>query len=220
VEPSAPSPASAPGEGPATGRLRVAIFGGSFNPPHIAHLFAAVYALATAPVDRVLVVPVFRHPFAKELAPFEDRLAMCRLGLGWVPGVEISTVEQELGGESLTLRTVEHLSARHPGWALRLLIGADVLPDLPKWHRFDRIAELAPPLVLGRSGFSSAPAAVAPALDAPPPILPRVSSTEIRAALAVGDLDAVQDRVPAAVLAYVEAHRLYAHTPAPGRVRP
>src|SRR5262249_33315608 len=137
-------------------RARVAVFGGSFNPPHVAHLLAVVYALATAPVDRILVVPVYRHPFAKELAPFEDRLEMCRLAMGWVPGVTISDIERELGGESLTLRTVEHLRSQHPEFELRLLVGADVLPDLPKWHRFERIAALAPPLVLARAGYTSA----------------------------------------------------------------
>ena len=75
---------------------------------------------------------------------------MCRLAVGWLPARDVSTVEEELGGESRTLRTLEHLGAPHPELALRLLVGADVLGDLPKWHRWDRIAELAPPLVLGR----------------------------------------------------------------------
>ena len=129
----------------APSRKRVAIFGGSFNPPHVAHVLAAVYALSTAPIDEVLVAPVFRHPFSKSLLDFEHRFAMCQLALGWVPRVTVSAVERDLGGESLTLRLVEHLARAHPAWDLRLLIGADVLADLPKWHRFDRIASLAPP---------------------------------------------------------------------------
>jgi nicotinate-nucleotide adenylyltransferase len=179
----------------------VALFGGSFNPPHVSHLLAATWALSAVPVDRVLVVPVFRHPFAKELAPFDDRLQMCRLALGWVPGVEISDVERRLGGESLTLRTVEHLAETQPTWRLRLLIGADVLADLPKWHRFDRIRELAPPIVLGRAGVDDA--------RAPAAFLPQVSSTEVRAALARGDTEAVRGRVPAAVIDYAVRHALY-----------
>ena len=192
-------------------RKRVAIFGGSFNPPHVAHVLAVVYALSTAPIDEVLVVPVFRHPFAKELASFEERMAMCALGLGWIPHVTVSPVERELGGESLTLRTVEHLAEAHPDWSLRLLIGADVLGDLPKWHRFDRIAAVAPPLVLGRVGVAPPTAGEGPVPipTAPLPVLPRVSSTEIRAAIGARDLDAVRARVPSAVLDYIEAHRLY-----------
>lgn len=199
-------------EGGEAGR-RVAIFGGSFNPPHVAHLLAAAYALSVAPIDLVLVIPVYRHPFAKELAPFEERLSMCRLALGWLPGVEVSEVERELGGESLTLRTLEHLAAVHPTWAMRLLVGADVLADLPRWHRFDRIAELAPPLVLGRVGVAPGPraslAGVAEIPSAPEPVLPGVSSTEIRSALAAGDLDAVRGRVPRAVLDHIAERGLY-----------
>ncbi|MEO7327876.1 MAG: nicotinate (nicotinamide) nucleotide adenylyltransferase [Minicystis sp.] len=197
------------------GRKRVAVFGGSFNPPHVAHLLAAVYALSTAPIDEVLVVPVYRHPFSKSLLDFDHRLTMCRLALAWVPRVTVSAVERELGGESLTLRLVEHLAEEHADWSLRLLIGADVLADLPKWHRFDRIAEVAPPLVLGRVGVVPPPDAGlaigrAGAIPMPSfPALPRVSSTEIRASVAAGQIEAVRDRLPAAVLAYILEHGLY-----------
>jgi nicotinate-nucleotide adenylyltransferase len=180
---------------------RVAVFGGSFNPPHVAHLLAVVYALEVEPIDEVLIVPVFQHPFAKELAPFEDRLAMCEAAMGWIPGAKVSSVERELGGESLTLRMVTHLAQQHPDWALRLLVGADVLADLPKWHRFDKIAEIAPPIVLGRAGVTTS--------QAPLALLPRISSTEVRGALRRGDIDAVRPLVPARVLAYIEEHGLY-----------
>src|ERR1041384_891173 len=107
-------------EQPADGRdtprggPRVAVFGGSFNPPHIAHVLAVVYALEVAPIDRVLIVPVFQHPFAKELASFDDRLAMCKAAMDWIPGASVSTVERDLEGESLTLRMLTHLQKEHP----------------------------------------------------------------------------------------------------------
>lgn len=183
--------------------MRVALYGGSFNPPHVAHVLASVYALSTAPIDRVLVVPVFQHPFSKELAPFEDRLAMCHAALGWIPGVEISAVERELGGESLTLRTVEHLVAAHPSWSLRLLIGADVLGDLHKWHRWDRIAALAPPIVLGRAGVTDP--------GAPLSVLPEVSSSAIRRAIAEGKRDDLARLLPRTVLDIIEDKGLYGH---------
>lgn len=191
-EPEAPAPTSG---------HRVAVFGGSFNPPHVAHVLAAVYVLSTEPVDEVLVVPVYRHPFSKELAPFEDRLEMCRLAFSWIPRVRVSPVERELGGESLTLRTLEHLRSTHPDWSMRLLLGADVIADLAKWHRFDRIAELAPPLFVGRAGVTIE--------SAPEPMLPKISSTEVRDAIGRGESERVDKLVPREVLAYAAEHGLY-----------
>jgi nicotinate-nucleotide adenylyltransferase len=180
---------------------RVAIFGGSFNPPHIAHVLAAVYILSTEPIDEVLVVPVYKHPFSKELASFDDRLDMCRQAFEWIPRVFVSAVERDLDGESLTLRTLEHLAVLHPDWSMRLLIGADVVNDLPKWHRFDRIAEIAPPVILGRAGVN--------AEGAPEAILPRASSTEVREALAQGDTERLEKLVPRNVLSLIAERGLY-----------
>ncbi len=184
------------------GRPRtVAFFGGSFNPPHISHVLSVVYALSVFPIDLVMVVPVFQHPFAKELAAFDDRMEMCRVALSWIPGVMVSAVERELGGESLTLRTLEHLRGVYPHWSFRLLVGADVLADLHKWHRFDRIAEIAPPIVLGRAGVQ--------ANEAPEPLLPRVSSTEIREAAARGRLDEVKEKIPERVRELIVSRGIY-----------
>ena len=105
----------------------VAVFGGSFNPPHVAHVLACVLARKTGGVDRVLVVPTYRHAFAKALAPYERRLAMCELAMGDLPGVEISRAEEELGGESRTLRLLEHLARARPHDTFRLLVGAGLL---------------------------------------------------------------------------------------------
>jgi nicotinate-nucleotide adenylyltransferase len=164
-------------------------------------VLAAVYVLSTEPIDEVLVVPVYKHPFSKELASFEDRLEMCRRAFSWIPKVFISAVERDLDGESLTLRTLEHLGSHHPDWSMRLLIGADVVNDLPKWHRFDRIAELAPPIVVGRAGVTGE--------GAPEAILPRASSTEVREALANGDVDRLEKLVPRDVLALIKERGLY-----------
>lgn len=183
----------------------VGVFGGSFNPPHIGHVLACALLRSGHELDGVLVVPVFQHPFEKELAPFADRLRMCELAMAWMPGVEVSDVERRLGGESFTLHTVEALLAEEPARALRLVIGADVLADLPKWHRYDRIAELAPPIVLGRAGV------VHP--DAPAPLLPAVSSTEVRALVRAGKEGELAALVPAAVRRYIAERGLYRAEP-------
>ncbi len=178
-----------------------ALFGGSFNPPHLAHVLALSVVLARFEVERILVIPTFQHPFAKSLVPYEDRVKMCELGMGWLPKVEISRVEEELGGESRTLRTIEHLKAKHPERALRLVCGADIIVESAKWYGFDKIKELAPPIVLGRVGvtFEGAPA----------PILPDLSSTEVRALVADGKIAELEPLLPKKVLDYIVARGLY-----------
>lgn len=179
----------------------VAVFGGSFNPPHLAHVLAVTAVLATHEVDKILVVPTFQHPFAKALAPYDDRVEMCRLAMGWLPKIEVSRVEEELGGESRTLRTVEHLRAQHPDWSLRLVVGADILLEAKKWHGFDQIVALAPLIVLGRAGVGGT--------VAPEPLLPEISSTEVRTKLAAGKSEELGSLVPREVLAYIRQKGLY-----------
>ncbi|HQY62303.1 MAG TPA: nicotinate-nicotinamide nucleotide adenylyltransferase [Polyangiaceae bacterium] len=189
----------------------MAVFGGSFNPPHVAHLLAAVLAIATGGASKVLVVPTFRHPFAKPLASFEHRVRMCELCMAGHPQIEVSRVEQELGGESRTLRLVEHVRATSPDVDLRLLVGADILLESAKWHGWEAICAVAPPMVLGRVG------ALHP--DAPVAVLPDVSSTRVRQLLTAREADGdTRERelgalVPRDVLAYARAHSVYVEGP-------
>ncbi len=186
-------------------RNAVAVYGGSFDPPHIAHVLAAVYALKIAGFERVLVVPVFEHAFRKRLTPFEHRVRMCERSFAGIAGVEVCTVERELPAPSLTLHTIEHLASAHPDWGLRILIGSDVLGDTAKWHAFDKISAIAPPYVVARPGYPHPSAHAA--------LLPDVSSTRIREALASrGSLDSdalLASTLPSAVLAYIGEHGLY-----------
>ncbi len=179
----------------------IAVFGGSFNPPHIAHVLAVAVVLARFEVERVLVVPTFRHPFAKALAPFDDRVRMCELAMNFLPRVEVSRVEEELGGDSRTLRTIEHLHEQYPDRALRFIMGADLVLESSKWYGFDKIVALAPPIVLGRVGTSYE--------GAPPAVLPAISSTSVRAMVGAGRYDELDPLLPRAVLKYVRARGLY-----------
>lgn len=182
----------------------VAFFGGSFNPPHVAHVLAAAYLRSVGELERVLVVPVYSHAFDKQLVAYEHRVVMCELALGWLPGVEISRIEERLETPSLTLRTLQALAQEHPDWRLRLVVGSDVLFETHKWHAWDAIERLAPPFVIGRVG--------APHPDAPPPVLPDVSSTRIRELCARDDAEAARELsvyVPPAVTRYVREHGLY-----------
>jgi nicotinate-nucleotide adenylyltransferase len=185
--------------------MRVAVYGGSFDPPHVAHVMAATYVLSVEQFELLLVLPVYAHAFDKRMAPFEDRLRMCRLALGWLPHVEVSDLESTLEAPNLTRRTLEHLRRAQPHYELRLVVGADVLADASKWHAFDEVGELAPLLVLGRIGFNSERAG--------PPVLPDVSSTEVRALLArrgTPEVDRqLRQLVPRPVLSYIEQRGLY-----------
>jgi nicotinate-nucleotide adenylyltransferase len=180
---------------------RVALLGGSFNPPHVAHQMAALWVLSTGRADQVWLVPCFQHPFAKKLCAFEHRRRMCELAVEglWASGlIAVSSVEQELGGTSRTLDTIEHLLGRHPGHELALVIGADILGETDSWYRFEEIERLVDLIVVGRGGYEGPEGTV---------VLPRVSSTEIRARLRAGE--PVDHLVPARVLAYIEEQGLY-----------
>jgi nicotinate-nucleotide adenylyltransferase len=186
--------------------MRVAVFGGSFNPPHVGHVLAVTYALATQNLDEVLVVPVYAHPFDKDLAPFPDRVEMARLAFGDVARTRISSVESELALPSLTIRTLEHLRREHPEWELHLLVGSDVLLESSRWTDWPGIERCAKLVVLGRVHAEHP--------DAPKPLLPDVSSTRIRALLRVRASDPKVSEelaysVPRTVLEYVDAHGLY-----------
>src|SRR3954463_15259751 len=115
--------------------MRVALYGGSVHPPHVARQLAALCVLETQDIDELWLVPCFKHPFDKELAPFEDRLAMCKLaGAALGPRVRVSDCEGQLGGESLTLRTVTTLRAQHPDHEFALVIGADLEGEVSSWY--------------------------------------------------------------------------------------
>jgi len=181
--------------------MKVAVFGGSFNPPHVAHVLACALLLSVEDIEQVVVVPTYKHPFAKALAPFEDRLRMCELAMGCMTRVVVSRVEEEIGGESRTLRTLEHLGSTHPDWSLRLAIGADILAEAPRWYGFSEITKLAPLIVLARAGIA--------APQAGPPLLPEVSSSQVRAAIARRAWEDVGKLVPRAVVAHLRARNLY-----------
>lgn len=176
---------------PRDGGRVIAVYGGSFNPPHVGHGLVASWVLWTGQADEVWLLPSHSHPFRKRSAPFDRRVAMCEaLAALLGPAVSVSTIEAELPAPHYTFDVLTELSARHPAQRFRLVAGADVVDDLPKWHRWRDLAERYDPLIVGRQGYPTPPGT----LD-----MPGVSSTAIRAALAAGD--SVDHLVPASVLA-------------------
>jgi len=180
--------------------LQVALLGGSFNPPHVGHLLAAHYVRATQDVDEVWLMPTFVHPFRKPTVDFEHRVHMCERmcqdAAGWM---KTSRVESEVGKDGRTVDTLDFLQARHPEHRFSLIIGSDILKDLPHWKDFDRIQRMARVVVLYRAGY--------PADGTVGPPLAIVSSTDIRERLSRGELSS--DLVPRRVLDYAREHQLY-----------
>ena len=156
--------------------MRVAIYGGSFNPPHVAHAMVASWLLWTDQVDEVWMVPVFRHAFegihGKKLAPYEQRVAWCQLVRQDVDQrIQVSTIESDLPIPSYSIDTLTALQEQHPESSFRLVIGADVIPDLPKWKEWEKISTHFSPIIVGRGGYECPDGAVE---------FPSVSSSQIR----------------------------------------
>jgi len=187
--------------GGAVTRRRVGIYGGSFDPPHLGHVLSVAWALSSGSVDEVWVIPTWAHAFGKaHEASFDARMAMCGLAFAPFRGVTSMDIERDLGEVSRTLHTLEAIRDRHPDTELRLLIGADVIPTVDRWYRWEDVIRIAPPVVVGREGY--------PAPEGCPISIPNVSSTHVRALLdRSGDLEGL---VPAAVIEHIRAHGLYA----------
>ena len=185
--------------------MRIALYGGSFNPPHLGHELAALYVLETAEVDELWFIPCFQHAFDKTLEPFEDRLRLCQLAAASLgPRARVSDVERELGGDSHTLLTLRALQARHPEHQFAVVIGADLAAETASWYGAEELRRAAPFIVVGRAG--SAPDG---ATADPRPLveMPNVSSTEIRRALAAQR--PIAGLVSRGVLDYIYARRLF-----------
>jgi nicotinate-nucleotide adenylyltransferase len=198
---------------------RIGLLGGAFNPPHAAHLRLADLAFTALGLDEVRFIPTARSPHKPQVEAIPDatRLRLLRLALeGANPAFTVDTVELDRGGTSYTAETLEALRDQEPQAAFILLLGSDQLPGLPKWHRADRVRELASAAVSPRPGFPmSAPAdwhlserwsgRPGEFLALPPTDLP-LASTELRAALARGE---APDGLPAQVLAAIRREALY-----------
>ena len=190
---------------------RIGIFGGTFDPVHTGHIEAAEAVRRSLGLDRMLLV-VANEPWQKEglrpVTPAEDRYALVVAATEGHPGLEPSRLELERGGPSYTVDTVDELHRAEPGSRLVLVVGADVVADLPTWHDEARLRDEVTLAVVSRPG--------SPAVEPPPgwrsvavPVAPvDVSSTELRERLADGR--PVDGLVPEAVMRCIRRRGLYA----------
>ncbi len=181
----------------------VALFGGSFNPPHVAHQLVALYVLETQPVDELWFVPVYEHVFGKDLAAYEERVRMCEMAVAPLGSrVRVDRTEEVLArapgfAGSRTLDLVEHLTRTHPDTSFRLVVGSDILGEIDKWHRWDDVVALAPLIVIGRAGHLPE-GSIATGVT-----MPEVSSTLVRQLARSGDYARLASLVPSSVMRYI-----------------
>jgi nicotinate-nucleotide adenylyltransferase len=196
------------GPGTTAGRtLRLGIFGGTFDPPHIGHLLVASDAIDQLGLDRLVFIPTAMQPLKTgvraTVASPGDRLEMTRLMAGDDPRLSADPIEVDRGGLSFTIDTLAALAHRSPGDERFLLLGADTWETFPRWREPEAVMRLATVVVLQRGD-------VTPTV-APPLVLSTrrvdVSSTEVRSR--VRDGRSIRGFVPDAVRAYIERTGLY-----------
>lgn len=200
------------------GGQRIGILGGTFDPPHIGHLWLASLAADSMGLDRVLLMPAARPPHkgGRAISNAADRILMTRLAIADNPLLEVSLIEMERPGPSYTVDSLEALQAHYgPAARLVLVMAADSLAQIDTWREPDRLLELADWAVGPRPG-STLPDRAAlrgrfgkaadrihllegPALQ--------VSGTEIRRRVAAGRV--IRYLVPAAVEELIRARGLY-----------
>jgi nicotinate-nucleotide adenylyltransferase len=179
---------------------RTLLYGGSFDPPHIAHVEAPRAAMECLQFDRVLYVPAFQSPL-KETSPTaaNHRIAMLELALADCPWATISKIEIDRGGTSFTIDTVEALLGEYD--ELRLLVGVDQWEHFKEWYRWEDIISLANPAIMPRNGFELTDARMLK-IDA----LEEVSTT-IRQQIRSGEC--YTESIHPKVAAYIAQHGLY-----------
>lgn len=173
---------------------KIAVFGGSFDPPHAGHLSACVWAFTKEYVDEVWLVPCYGHAFKKNHVAYEHRLEMCNLLVksSHVQDICVKDVERERWWGGKTYDLMKTLSEAHTDCEFKILVGADITAEdiRSKWFKgADLLNEFA--------------------LLTAPRTQDDISSTRLREMLKVGSLDRACSILPKAVFEYVFDNQLY-----------
>jgi nicotinate-nucleotide adenylyltransferase len=194
----------------------IGLLGGTFDPIHYGHLIIAEATRDQLGLDQVEFLPANDPPHKPDdaVSPVEDRIAMVEAAINGVPYFTLNCIEVERVGPSYTVDTLERLKIRRPQDDFYFIVGGDSLRDFPTWKAPARILELASLAIIDRPGATydlSGLEATLPALrersafiDAP---LIDISATILRTRCAEGR--SVRFQTPDAVIAYIEAERLY-----------
>ena len=182
---------------------KIAIYGGTFDPVHHAHLILARDALETLRLDQVIFVPAAISPLKKAapIASGELRLAMLRAAIKGEPKFAVDDCELRRPAPSYTIDTVQEIRRCNSDTAIYCLIGEDNVDRLAKWHRFTELEKMVYFVVLDRTGQKS---------TCSYPVIDRkidISATEIRSRVASGR--SIRYLVPPAVEEIIRREKLY-----------
>ena len=194
---------------------RIGVFGGAFDPPHLAHVALVRSAIDALQLDEVRVLPTGQAWHRSgQLTDAQHRLAMTRLAFAGMPEVVVDDREIRRTGPSYTVDTLADIAHEQPA-QLYLLIGDDQRRSLPAWHRIGEITRLAiicaaardPQVAAWHAGQSDASAVPGPEIQPlPMPLMP-ISATDIRERLS--RQTGVDGLVAPAVERYIHEHHLY-----------
>jgi nicotinate-nucleotide adenylyltransferase len=182
--------------------MKIAIYGGTFDPIHHGHLILAREARELFGFEKVIFVPAAASPFKDSpAASGQLRLSMLRAAIEGEPGFELDDCELRRPAPSYTIDTIEEIRNRQRDAHIFYLIGEDNVPTLPKWHRFEELRNAVQFVVLNRTG--TAP-------DHSYPVVQRridISATEIRKRVASGQ--SIRYLVPQAVEEVIRREKIY-----------
>jgi len=140
-----------------TASLRIGLFGGTFDPPHVGHLVTAVNVRHALNLD-IVILMVANDPWqksgARDVTTAEDRFAMVEAAVSVVDGVVAGRDEIDRGGPSYTADTLMALAEKHPGAELFTIVGDDAAAGLPSWTRVEQVAEYSQLVVVDRPGVA------------------------------------------------------------------
>ncbi len=200
---------------------KVAIFGGSFDPIHAAHIKMAQVLADALALDEVLFIPTYipPHKIRADMAPAAHRLEMCRIAAAVDKRFAVSDIEVQRKGASFTVDTLRELRETHPDTEWYLLIGADMFMTFNMWYKYEEIVSMATVCTVPRADVTAqmlqAHADTLPTLKDKVYIAPEavgnISSTAIRDRLAAGV--SVDEWLPAGVEGYIRQHGLYTYAP-------
>lgn len=197
--------------------LRIGLFGGTFDPPHLGHLILASEAQTQLGLNRLLwiLTPEPPHKLDQAITPVEDRLAMVQLAIADNPAFELSRIELDRPGPHYTLDTIQLVAAQNPGADIVPIIGGDSLRDLPKWHEPQKLVYACHWIGVMRRPYdrsnldeleSQLPGISSKVHYVDAPLL-EIASREIRSRIAEGK--SVRYYLPANVFDYISQHHLY-----------